>query len=106
MQAPARENLQESSENKQVLGNLVREIGIWQKQSSMWFQVAGNHMKPRLQSSQGFCPNSCNHCGIATSCQAVAAESQILENVHFNGPRAGINFNDGFGGGDLIEGVL
>ena len=22
-----------------VVGNLAREIGIWQKQSSMWFQV-------------------------------------------------------------------
>jgi len=26
--------------------------------------------------------------------------------VHFNGPRAGINFNDGFGGGDVMEGNL
>lgn len=51
--------------------NLVYEVGIWQKQSSMWFQ-------------------------------AVTAKTQILGNVHFNGPRAGINFNDGFGGGDII----
>ncbi|CAE7459201.1 hypothetical protein AK812_SmicGene39094 [Symbiodinium microadriaticum] len=56
-----------------VKSNLVREIGIWQKQSSMWFQ-------------------------------AVTAETQLIGNVHFNGPRAGINFNDGFGGGDVIDG--
>merc|ERR1711904_596793 len=31
--------------------------------------------------------------------QAKTAESVIQGNVFFNGPRAGINFNDGFGGG-------
>eukprot|EP00965_Chrysotila_dentata_P212609 6187138-Pleurochrysis_carterae.AAC.5 len=50
-----------------VKRNLVREIGLWQKQSSFWFQ-------------------------------AVAAQTRLLDNVHFNGPRAGINMNDGFGG--------
>jgi len=55
-----------------VTGNLVREIGIYQKQSSFWFQ-------------------------------ALTAQSLLHGNVHFNGPRAGINFNDGFGGGDVIE---
>ena len=34
--------------------------------------------------------------------QAKTAESRILGNVFFNGPRAGINANDGFGGGDEI----
>ena len=34
--------------------------------------------------------------------QAKTAESKILGNVFFNGPRAGINANDGFGGGDEI----
>jgi len=34
--------------------------------------------------------------------QAKTAESVILGNVFFNGPRAGINANDGFGGGDEI----
>eukprot|EP01061_Rhynchopus_euleeides_P006089 TRINITY_DN1516_c0_g1_i1.p1 TRINITY_DN1516_c0_g1~~TRINITY_DN1516_c0_g1_i1.p1 ORF type:complete len:336 (+),score=148.72 TRINITY_DN1516_c0_g1_i1:129-1010(+) len=58
-----------------VVGNLVREIGIWQKQSSMWFQ-------------------------------AVTAQTTLSQNVHFNGPRAGVNFNDGFGGGDVMEGNL
>merc|ERR1719188_2001842 len=34
--------------------------------------------------------------------QAKTAQSKILSNVFFNGPRAGINANDGFGGGDEI----
>ena len=55
-----------------VTGNLAREIGIWQKQSSMWFQ-------------------------------ATTARTTFAGNVFFNGPRAGLNFNDGFGGGDLVE---
>jgi len=58
-----------------VLRNLVRELGLWQKQSSMWFQ-------------------------------ATTAQTRLIENVHFNGPRAGVNFNDGMGGGDLLHGNL
>ena len=55
----------------QFIQNFVHEIGIWEKQSSMWFQ--------------------------AKSC------SNVLEgNIFFNGPRAGINFNDGFGGNSTI----
>jgi len=65
----------EQPRGTEVIGNLVREIGIWQKQSSMWFQ-------------------------------AVTAETHVKGNVHFNGPRAGLNFNDGFGGGDIIENNL
>ena len=34
--------------------------------------------------------------------QAKTAEARVVGNVFFNGPRAGINFNDGFGGGDEI----
>ena len=34
----------------------------------------------------------------------VTAETRLIGNVHFNGPRAGMNFNDGFGGGDVIDG--
>ena len=30
--------------------------------------------------------------------QAVAARTQILDNIVFNGPRAAFNFNDGFAG--------
>jgi len=35
--------------------------------------------------------------------QAKTAESTIQGNVFFNGPRAGINFNDGFGGADDLS---
>merc|ERR1719198_1632747 len=35
--------------------------------------------------------------------QAKTAQSTVRGNVFFNGPRAGINFNDGFGGGDEIS---
>jgi len=58
-----------------VAGNLVREIGIWQKQSSAWFQ-------------------------------ALSALTTIRSNVFFNGPRAAINFNDAFGGGNKVIGNL
>jgi hypothetical protein len=35
--------------------------------------------------------------------QSIAPESLIEKNVFFNGPRAGININDGFGGGQVIQ---
>jgi len=38
--------------------------------------------------------------------QAKTAQSVIDGNVFFNGPRAGINANDGFGGGDVISNNL
>jgi len=56
----------------QITYNYVHEIGIWEKQSSFYFQ--------------------------AKSCQ-----NHIKGNVFYNGPRAGINFNDGFGGGHEME---
>jgi len=60
----------------QLLYNFVHEVGIWEKQSSFYFQ--------------------------AKSCQTM-----IQGNIFFNGPRAGINFNDGFGGGsNLTENLL
>eukprot|EP01083_Nonionella_stella_P159244 519321_1 len=52
--------------------NYVHELGIFEKQSSFYFQ--------------------------AKSCQ-----NYISGNIFFNGPRAGINYNDGFGGGSVIE---
>ena len=54
-----------------IANNLAHEVGIYQKQSSFYFQ-------------------------------AISALTQISGNVVFNGPRAHINFNDGFGGGDVI----
>ena len=35
--------------------------------------------------------------------QSLACETELIGNVFFNGPRAGINFNDGFGGGNLLK---
>lgn len=55
-----------------VLGNVMREIGIWEKQSSGFFQ-------------------------------AKSARTTARFNVVFNLARAGFNFNDGFGGGDVIS---
>jgi hypothetical protein len=55
-----------------VLGCVAREVGLYEKQSSFYFQ-------------------------------AKAAETTLRGNVFFNGPRAGINLNDGFGGGDDIS---
>ena len=56
--------------------NYVREIGLIEKQSSMWFQ-------------------------------AKACQTFIQDNIAFNGPRAGINFNDGFGGGtEVVDNLI
>ena len=37
--------------------------------------------------------------------QAQTQRSTLANNICFNGPRAGINFNDGMGGGNLLEGM-
>ena len=59
-----------------ILYNFAHELGIWEKQSSFYFQ--------------------------AKSCQ-----NMIKGNIFFNGPRAGINFNDGFGGqSNVTENLL
>lgn len=46
--------------------------------------------------------------GKQTSCyfQSLACGNILQDNVCYNGPRAGINFNDGFGGGSLLQGNL
>ncbi len=54
-----------------IVGNIVREVGMWQKQSSMYFQ-------------------------------AQACQTTLSNNVFYNGPRAHINFNDQFGGGNVL----
>ena len=38
--------------------------------------------------------------------QSVACQTELEGNVFFNGPRAGVNFNDGFGGGNLLKNNL
>jgi len=52
--------------------NFAHDVGIWEKQSSMWFQ--------------------------ARTCQTT-----LTNNIFFNGPRAAINFNDGFGGANNVS---
>ena len=34
--------------------------------------------------------------------QSMACQTELRGNVFFNGPRAGVNFNDGFGGGNIM----
>ena len=58
--------------NTTVSLNLVRELGIWEKQSAAYFQA-----KSMLNTLHG--------------------------NILFNGPRAGVNLNDGFGGGSMLD---
>ena len=58
-----------------VSGNVMRENGVWEKQSSCIFS-------------------------------ALSALSVWRENVCFNTPRAGFEFNDGMGGGDEVAGNL
>ena len=55
-----------------ITGNIMRESGIWEKQSSCFFQ-------------------------------AKTAATTLLNNLCFNLPRAGFNFNDGLGGGDEVH---
>lgn len=55
-----------------IAGNIAREIGIWEKQSSFVFQ-------------------------------AEAGLTNISGNIAYNGPRAGINFNEDSIGGSTIE---
>lgn len=38
--------------------------------------------------------------------QSLACQSEVIGNVFFNGPRAGINFNDGLGGENRVENNL
>ena len=46
--------------------------------------------------------------GKQTSCyfQAIAANVTLKDNLCYNGPRAGVNINDGFAGNNLMEGNL
>jgi hypothetical protein len=59
----------EQPTNTLVAGNLAREFGVWEKQSSFFFQ-------------------------------AKTGTTTLLRNIAYNGPRANVNFNDGFRGGN------
>jgi len=58
-----------------IANNHIREIGVFGKQTSCYFQ-------------------------------ALAANVTLRDNLCYNGPRAGININDGFAGNNLMEGNL
>eukprot|EP00928_Gymnodinium_smaydae_P026730 TRINITY_DN20901_c0_g1_i1.p1 TRINITY_DN20901_c0_g1~~TRINITY_DN20901_c0_g1_i1.p1 ORF type:complete len:912 (+),score=66.56 TRINITY_DN20901_c0_g1_i1:74-2809(+) len=58
-----------------IANNHIREIGIFGKQTSCYFQ-------------------------------ALAANVTLRDNLCYNGPRAGININDGFAGNNLVQGNL
>ena len=58
-----------------MIGNVAREIGHYEKQSSCWFQ-------------------------------AKSALNTLIGNIMFNMPRAAININDGFGGGNDVSEVV
>lgn len=52
--------------------------------------------------------NVCHELGVfqlQSSCwfQAKTAQTTVVKNLFYNGPRAGINMNDGFGGGNRIS---
>ena len=36
----------------------------------------------------------------------IAAHNTVTDNLMYNGPRAGINFNDNAGGGDIVKGNI
>lgn len=65
----------EQPTNTLVAGNLAREFGVWEKQSSFFFQ-------------------------------AKTGTTTLLRNIAFNGPRANVNFNDGFRGGNNLTSNL
>ena len=61
-----------------------------------WNIIAGNHM------------HEIGVYGKQTSCyfQALGQENRVEDNLCYNGPRAGINWNDGFAGGSSVRGNL
>ena len=63
----------------------------------------GNHPQGNLIVSNFF--HEIGHFQKQVSCyfQAQTQGSVLSKNICFNGPRAGLNFNDGGGGGDLLE---
>eukprot|EP00750_Incisomonas_marina_P033516 INCI9889.3.p1 GENE.INCI9889.3~~INCI9889.3.p1 ORF type:complete len:911 (+),score=132.78 INCI9889.3:121-2853(+) len=66
----------------------------------------GNHPQGNVLQSNFF--HEIGHFQKQVSCyfQAQTQMTTLSNNVCFNGPRAGINFNDGMGGGNLLENNL
>jgi hypothetical protein len=50
----------------------------------------------------GAAQSSNQHCSITSNQQAESFGNEITDNIAYNGPRAGINFDDGMGGGSKV----
>ena len=63
----------------------------------------GNH--PKASQIRGNFFHEIGHFQKQVSCyfQAQSAGTLLENNICFNGPRAGFNFNDGMGGGDILK---
>ena len=95
--------------------NFIHHLGIHEKQSSCWFQVRplrpthlANTPLVLMLSEAHLAPLTWTHartntCAHIVSLQAKTAETTLRGNICFDIPRAGFNFNDGFGGGNLVE---
>jgi len=70
--------------------------------------TAGKGRLPTKNLFEGNLVDSIGIYGKQTSAyfKAVARENIFRRNVIFNGPRAGINFNDGAAGGEIVDGNL
>ena len=93
--------------NAQIYSNEFNFIG--DTAIGLWGYTNGfdgrNKEQPRGTKIVG---NICHELGsyqLQSACvfQAKSAQTTISKNIFFNGPRSGINFNDGFGGDNLVE---
>ncbi len=80
--------------------------GLPQEWGFGWNGTAGNQPRGTVVRN-----NFATRCGLilkqsAFFFQAKAMQTLLQGNIFFHGPRAGINFNDGFGGGSVIENNL
>jgi hypothetical protein len=81
-----------------VRHNIAYRCGLFEKQSSFYFQA---------KSMENIILGIETHEHFSVSIASLAHFYPLLAgNIFFHGPRAGINFNDGFGGGSLLESNL
>jgi hypothetical protein len=83
----------------------LRQVGLWTKQNSAYFQSGAFHGLPTTlavaQDMQTHLDqrNSYHWSGLLSVPPAESFNNTVEGNIMYNGPRAGINFNDGMGGG-------
>mmetsp|Transcript_4887 Transcript_4887/g.8715 ORF Transcript_4887/g.8715 Transcript_4887/m.8715 type:complete len:863 (-) Transcript_4887:94-2682(-) len=93
-------------------GNIIAQLGeteapgLPKEWGFGWNGTAGNQPRGTVVTE-----NFAYRCGLFAKqssfyFQGKSMENKITNNIFFHGPRAGINFNDGFGGGNLVEGNL